>query len=230
MKENKGIVINRMYAGSYLSTNLGHEVINMFQDDKGRHYLYLNAKGNFSKMHEGHISDMLLVRYAGINDGKSEVQVLGWARGLESIPGAGDAYQGYDVNGGIFVKQRNYISQNDISYGNADLIELFDGSDQQNVYITYYAREFYRPQKPIYIQYVNENALLYNTEDSAAIIYREDRLNINLSGHQFGKATLKQYIYPTAHKNGYFRFDKRRETLIIKNFSKTRSALVKKSL
>ena len=49
--EKKGIVLNRMYTGSYLSSNLGHEVINMFQDDQGKHYLYLNAKGNYANMH-----------------------------------------------------------------------------------------------------------------------------------------------------------------------------------
>lgn len=48
MNNKNGIVLNRMYTGSYLSTNLGHEVINMFQADNGRHYLYLNAKGNYS--------------------------------------------------------------------------------------------------------------------------------------------------------------------------------------
>lgn len=39
----KTIVLNRIYAGRYLSTHLGHEVINMFQADNGKHYLYLNA-------------------------------------------------------------------------------------------------------------------------------------------------------------------------------------------
>ena len=39
----KTIVLNRLYAGRYLSTHLGHEVINMFQADNGKHYLYLNA-------------------------------------------------------------------------------------------------------------------------------------------------------------------------------------------
>ena len=43
-----GIVLNRMYTGSYLSSNLGHEVINMFQADDENYYLYLNAKGNFA--------------------------------------------------------------------------------------------------------------------------------------------------------------------------------------
>ena len=34
-----GIVINRMYVGDYLSSNLGHEVINMYTADNGKHYL-----------------------------------------------------------------------------------------------------------------------------------------------------------------------------------------------
>ena len=42
------IVINRMYVGDYLNSNLGHEVINMFTADDGKHYLYLNAYGSFA--------------------------------------------------------------------------------------------------------------------------------------------------------------------------------------
>jgi hypothetical protein len=48
--KNKGnfIVLNRMYVGDYLSANLGHEVINMYTADNGRHYIYLNAYGSFA--------------------------------------------------------------------------------------------------------------------------------------------------------------------------------------
>jgi hypothetical protein len=212
--ENKktGIVLNRMYTGSYLSTNLGHEVINMFQADNvnnelGRHYLYLNAKGNYAKKHDEQISDMLLVRYAGNN----KVQVLGWAKGLEAVSGAVDAYQGYDENCNIFKKQREYITKNNIKYGGVGLIELFKGSNQQNIYITYSAKEFYRPQKSIYIQYVNESDLLYK-DDNVSITNVEKQLNLKLSGYQFGKATLKQYIYPNEHKNGLFKFDRRKKS------------------
>ena len=35
--QGEDIVLNRMYTGSYLSSNLGHEVINMFQADNGKH-------------------------------------------------------------------------------------------------------------------------------------------------------------------------------------------------
>lgn len=211
MSEKKGIVLNRMYTGSYLSSNLGHEVINMFQDDQGNHYLYLNAKGNYAKMHEGKISDMLLVRYVGLNEGKSVVQVLGWAKGLEAVPGTAESYKGYDEKSGIFREQQKYINDKKITYGCANLIELFKGSDQQNIYVTYYAAEFYRPQLPIYIQYVNDEDLL-KPSGQAEIKPEVDKVVLTLSGYQFGKATLKQYIYPTGEKNAKFKLDKRKTT------------------
>ena len=46
--QGKAIVINRMYVGDYLSSNLGHEVINMYTADNDKHYLYLNAYGSFA--------------------------------------------------------------------------------------------------------------------------------------------------------------------------------------
>lgn len=205
---NKGIVLNRMYTGSYLSTNLGHEVINMFTADNGNHYLYLNAKGNFATGHKGQINDMLLVRYAGDN----RVEVLAWANGLKEIDGAADTYQEFNKDEKIYEKQERYINgddNNEIKYGGANLIKLFEGSGQQNIYITYHATNFYRPIKPIYIQYVDESKLLY-VDEKPKIEEEGNSLNIYLSGYQFGKATLKQYIYPTTHKNSNYKFDKRK--------------------
>ena len=86
MSEKKGIVLNRMYTGSYLSSNLGHEVINMFPDDDGSHYMYLNATGDFSAEHVGKIGSMLLIKYAGQDeDGRPWVEVLGCATGLKDV-------------------------------------------------------------------------------------------------------------------------------------------------
>ena len=200
--EPKGIVLNRMYTGSYLSTNLGHEVINMFQADNGKHYLYLNAKGNFATEHKGQISEMLLVRYAGEN----KVEVLAWANGLTEVPGADNTYKKFKQDSAIFNMQKKYIEEANITYGNQGLIEIFGTSEQQNVYITYQAENFYRPQKRIYIQYeVDEYKLQY--EDSKSTIeYGEKDITIFLTGYQFGKATLKQYI----HKNSIYKFDTRK--------------------
>lgn len=212
-EDKKGIVLNRMYTGSYLSTNLGHEVINMFQADNGKHYLYLNAKGNFAKEHGKQISDMLLVRYAGDN----KVEVLAWANGLEEVEGAGDTYKNFEQNGDIFKKQQDYIKKNKITYGQRDLVEIFCGSVQQNVYITYCAECFFRPTKKIYIKYVEENDLLYNDNYLSNKEDSKKELTIFLSGYQFGKATLKQYIYPTNHKNSKYKFDKRKKNEEFKN-------------
>lgn len=79
----KAIVLNRMYVGSYLSTHLGHEVINLFQADNGKHYLYLNSRGNFDE--KGlNAKNMLLVMHV---DGK-RVEILGLAKDLRPAPGA----------------------------------------------------------------------------------------------------------------------------------------------
>ncbi len=62
-----GIVVNRMFVGDYLTSNLGHEIINLFQADNGNHYLYLNAYGNFNKTHKDKIGIMLMVKSVGGN-------------------------------------------------------------------------------------------------------------------------------------------------------------------
>lgn len=109
--EGKAIVLNRMYVGDYLSTNLGHEVINMFQADNGNHYLYLNATGNFGKVHNGQIGYMLLVKYHS----EGAIEVIGLATGLSDVPGAnmspkkGQIYNGVDKN--IWKQQCDYIDK-----------------------------------------------------------------------------------------------------------------------
>ena len=78
-----GIVLNRMYVGDYLSTNLGHEVINLFKADNGNHYVYLNSTGNFASVHKGKIGYMLFVKYHK----EDEMEVIGMATELEEVVG-----------------------------------------------------------------------------------------------------------------------------------------------
>lgn len=81
--KNQGdvIVVNRMYVGDYLISNLGHEVINMFQADNGGYYLYLNAYGSFAKKWQGKIKHMLMTKYHS----KNCVEVIGKAVFLSDI-------------------------------------------------------------------------------------------------------------------------------------------------
>ena len=42
------IILNRMYAGSYLEEHIGHEVINLFKADDGSNYIYVNEENVLS--------------------------------------------------------------------------------------------------------------------------------------------------------------------------------------
>lgn len=201
-----GIVLNRMYTGSYLSSNLGHEVINMFQADNGKHYLYLNDKGNFDKKYTESIDDMLLVRYVGEN----KVEILAWASGLTSIPGTNMPYSNFDPDSTIRGYQEKIIydkqrkpnleisdnwkdevdSETGITYGEANLIDIFGDADQQNIYITYRAGKFQTPSARLFLEFGNEDNFWLPSNDNSKC----DDNTFYLPGYLFGKMTLHQFI------------------------------------
>lgn len=195
----KSIVLNRMYTGSYLSTNLGHEVINMFQADNGKHYLYLNAKGNFDKQGEN-VGYMLLVMYAGDNC----LEVLALAKDLIPLASARCTLpRNYNkLNQKISGEQRSYIEsqakneegeKGSIHYGGAPLLELFSDADQQNVFISYEVGvdknnkpQFFTPKDRMFL-YFDKDADEYQQLDKG-------KRNPILTEHNFGSTTLHQYI------------------------------------
>ena len=201
-----GIVLNRMYTGSYLSSNLGHEVINMFQADNGKHYLYLNDKGNFDKKYTESIDDMLLVRYVGEN----KVEILAWASGLTSIPGTNMPYSNFDPDSTIRGYQEKIIydkqrkpnleisdnwkdevdSETGITYGEANLIDIFGDADQQNIYITYRAGKFQTPSARLFLEFGNEDNFWLPSNDNSKC----DDTTFYLPGYLFGKIKLHQFI------------------------------------
>lgn len=188
--KNLDIVINRMYAGDYLSNNLGHEVINLFTADNGNHYLYLNAKGNFDK--KRHIGYMLLVKYAG----NHKVEVLAMAKNLEMASGA-DASLPQKLSEEkkeIFDKQREFILKEDIKYGGVPLLNIFNGAEQQNIFVTFKvgAGSFFKPVKRMFISYKNS--------DNGCVPAKGD-IEINLADTNFASTSLKQYITANSGKD-----------------------------
>ncbi len=109
-----GIVLNRMFVGDYLTSNLGHEIINLFQADNGNHYLYLNAYGNFNKAHKDKIGTMLMVKSVGGN----VVEVIGMAKNIEVVEGVDCPYQKYQENhdNKIFENQSTLIRSEKRTY------------------------------------------------------------------------------------------------------------------
>lgn len=189
-KEVKGIVLNRMYTGSYLSTNLGHEVINMFQADDGKHYLYLNAKGNFSSIGK-EVTTMLLVRHVGENC----VEVVGMAKNLKCVDSACCSLPRDlgRINETIQEAQQKFMKG--IKYNRVPIQEIFGVSGQQNVFISYWVKkeDFYTPKdgESIIIRFKdnkdkNSSRAKFPLIDSIA--------SVDLKEHNFSSTSLHQFI------------------------------------
>lgn len=189
MSEKKGIVLNRMYTGSYLSSNLGHEVINMFQADNGKHYLYLNSKGNFSER-GAKVGTMLLVR--GI--GEKRVEVVGMAKNLLPVASA-QCTLSRDlgrINKHIQEKQNAFMQEQDIKYGGASIREIFQGKGQQSVFVSYITDEksFFRPNGRIIINFSAGGNPTHEVDKDSCKIH----LSLN-----FASTSLHQFVSETSN-------------------------------
>lgn len=190
-KENlkkEGVIINRMYVGDYLSQNLGHEVINLFQDDKGRHYLYLNQSGSLSSEHKDHDA-MILVRYEGNN----LFEVVGMAKGLHPADGITEK-RAKDLSVDqkeICDKQIYYIEeeQGGIRYDGLSIFDIFGEEGQQNVYVTFRADVVKVPKDELRI-FIEYNPEAEDREE-------DGRHFIVMRDHNLPKTSLKSYITPT---------------------------------
>ena len=184
----KSIVINRMYTGSYLLSNLGHEVINMFQADNSKHYLYLNARGNFSK--EGmKVGYMLLVMYLS----NKRIEVIGLAKNLIPIESANCTLPNEinEIRNELSKKQKEYIygekktidENGGIHYGDKCLLDIFNDAEQQNIFVSYETESgnFFVPRNRIILCF-DENS-------------KQDG-DILMTQHNFSSTSLKQYIHP----------------------------------
>ena len=195
--DNKGIVLNRMDgSGEYLHTNLGHEIINFFQADNGKHYLYLNATGNFAKEHENKIGHMLFVKYYD----KGIVEVIGMATGLEDIPGANMPLKRdkkfKEVDKNIWKHQIDFINNEEVCYGGKSILDIFSGAEQQSIFITYKAEKVYR------IKSSHRIFICFSSVNSDANL-PIGGIVIKLSEINQAKTSLKQYIYPSNSEKDY---------------------------
>ena len=163
----KEIVLNRMYNGDYLNDNLGHEIINMYRSDNGKHYIYLQYDGKFDKRHVGKVETVLLVRTL---HGRKMLEVLGKAEMITEV---------YHPNQ-TAEEQEQYIIDNDIRYDGTLLHQIFEGNAYQYVYITYEAGKVVRPKVQLFISFSKDSAKNENT--------------ILLTENNQARASLKQYI------------------------------------
>ncbi len=161
------LVLNRMYSGDYLLSNLGHEVINVYESDNEGYLLYLNPKGSFHRKHKDKVRQMVLVRSTSY---KSCVEVIGIAEGLSDVP--------FDT------ESQNALVDN-ATYGGVTLAQLFGSNEsKQDCYVTFRAERVLRPNVPTYIVFKGGTTLL-DSNKAVSVIHLES---------EQGKTTLKQYF------------------------------------
>lgn len=187
----RSIVLNVMYNGKYLNENMGHEVINLFKDDKDRNFLYLNPYGNFSSTNKRKVEKMLMVIPV---PKKNMFEVVALATGLTEVfkPVKNynpmlDRNKETEANRIAYEEVRNsqlkYIRDNEVTYGTIPLYQLFGDDQQQAVYITYQAEQVLKPKKRIFISF-------QDGQDSET----DESVYLSLSTYKQAKMPQKQYI------------------------------------
>lgn len=195
INNSEAIVINRMFKGSYLEENIGHEVINIFKSDNGKYYLYLNALGSFHSVWKGRIKYMLMVR-----QGVKMMEVIGLATGLKDVYKPELAEKASTLKTGLKnaeIKycqptlkddQDDFIATNNITYDGVPLNKIFSNNRfQQDVNITFEAELVVKPKKPIFITF-EANTSTQKKQTDTNIVW------VNITGLNPARASLKQYI------------------------------------
>lgn len=132
------ILLNNLFSGEYIKEKVGGEIINMFQSDNDKHYVYVNPYGNISKEWDNRIKHILFIRSVG----NGVVKVIGKAKTKEQI-----SYNAIrKIGAGIDDYQKQYIDDNNVTYGNIKIYELGSWS---NHFITFEVEGIYKAKTNI---------------------------------------------------------------------------------
>ena len=187
------IMINKMYVGEYISNefdNIGHEIINLFQADNGKYYIYAMSDGSIGNIHDNKVKTILLVR----NCGKHTLEILAKAEGLKQLTKIRKSQKEERAN--IHQEQIQYIKENNITYGGIELYKIFENNlnNDNAILYTFEAKKVVKPKNPIYITDDDEMQSCFLGNDSE-IIYLEDK--------KFAKQSLKIYINSSKNPIAY---------------------------
>lgn len=194
------IVANRMYVGDYLTSNLGHEVVNMFKADDGGSYLYLNAYGSFAKKWQYRVKHMLMIKYYS----EDCVEVIGKAEIAEDIFNYSDDISNRSDTNDKTISKKQKARIKGIKYCGVSLIDLFSDSERQNVYVTFRAGNTYKVKNGyrILIHYKPQGD--DNTHVRKSVISKKEKcIEVWLSKTKLALASLCQYFEPVSDNTDY---------------------------
>jgi len=178
------IILDRMYAGGYLDENIGHEVINLFKDDNGFNYIYINPTGDINKKYDDSVKAILLVKW--VEEGILEV--VAKAEKLHQIYYKKNNRQ-EEIN-----NQIEYIKENKVTYNNVLLSEIYDNGYDE-ILITFKTDKLRTVKKPVFL-----------IEDKS----KEDKYENHyfLPEKHFGSSSLKMYYSENEFPQDYEVFNK----------------------
>jgi len=142
------ILLNNLFNGDYVKKNIGGEIINIYQSDNNKYYIYINPYGNIEKKWDNRIKHVLFIRSVG----NQIVKIIGKAKIKEQI-NCNAVFSKKDQNN-ITKEQEEYINKNNISYGGVKLSTLGSWS---KFFLTFQATSIYKSKLDIYLAPKNNN-------------------------------------------------------------------------
>lgn len=197
MNDEKYFIINKMYAGGYLdesdARNIGHEAINLFSDDNGDNYIYVNKSGIIPAEYDDKVEAVVLTRQYG----KGCQEVLGIATIDRQLLKESRKDKTIDE------QAKDY--ENEIRYGGQTIGEIFKdnsyrGEKDDSHYVTFKTKKFYKPTRQLLL--ADKNCELENNQ------FAEDEngyLLCRLPGYDFGRQSLRLYISDNGRTSESFR-------------------------
>ncbi len=173
---SREIIINKMYAGDYLTTgeNIGHEIINLYRADDGRRYIFLCPGGRIDRKHREKRITMVMVRRFSANTYK----ILARAEGISVLDCA--------VTGLALPDACRMQKDMHITYNGVPIEALFGGNlykgavEEETVCVTFQAERIIRPKGALFIT------------DTPALANGTDTFSMR-TPNGFGKSALREY-------------------------------------
>lgn len=155
-EENYEIVLNKIFTGSFLSHNLGHELINFLKDDNNQRYVYLNPWGDRGEKASKSTKYVFHIIQSSLRDEKGIYELVA----VSEIDHTSESCYNND---------RKIEKQNSPIYAGHSFVDIFycgENSDKAHVY-TYKASRFFKPKDGIRI-FIKVNRDRASIEDESA--------------------------------------------------------------
>jgi len=178
------IVLNKMFCGSYLNDNIGHEIINMYKDDNGDNYIYIQPYGTYSAQHYGRIKYVMLTRSV---EGRFALEVIGLAMIDKDL---------YNPNENMsHTRPLQATLSSAISYMGESLTDIFSENSinvRQDVNVTMHAQWVRRPSKKVFLAFDGDEKV-----SNLRRVVSSDAIIISMQS-KYAKSSMKQYFAPGA--------------------------------